>query len=311
MWIQNSLGLMVSDVKKILPNDISKAMAFLLEEFPEDFIAGCQFKPGCLKKHFSPKQRDVDLDNAELINVLLSWYFTQSVALFDKDFSDELIRTEGTELNATTFLRLTGNPVYIPLENKINNVVGCLLAISGARYENQNENGWVVRFDISSYIIGADERFFSKSGFGYTVDDVGKINSNDFINALKDVANLDEQAANEITNKLFYLLSDEPESILWRKNNLDFKPNIVKHKRRANTIYAPQYPRITLLGKAFGDEIRKVSIETGTGRSVRPHIRRAHWHSFLCGVGRAQKKIRWINPIFVHSRSKETNDDAR
>jgi hypothetical protein len=39
---------------------------------------------------------------------------------------------------------------------------------------------------------------------------------------------------------------------------------------------------------------------TATGRaSPRPHIRRAHWHTFLTGQGRQARKLRWMPPIAV------------
>lgn len=305
MTVSRHLNSLVSDIKNILPNDISKVMAFLLEKFPEDFVAGCQLKPGTIEKHFSPKEKNRDFDESETINALISWYFTQSVVLFDRDFSKELVKTEGVKLDAKEFLRLIGNPVYIPLENKIYDVLGCLFMFSGARYKNPKKSGYVIRIDTVCYHSQSDDRLFSKGDFAYQVDDEGEIPSDDFIEDLKENTNLDKQAAIELTNKLFYLLSDEPETIQWRRNNLDFKPEIVKHKRRANTIYAPKYPRLTLLGSEFGEEIRKASTEIGGERTVRPHIRRAHWHTFLCGIGRAQRKIRWIKPVFVHSRDME------
>lgn len=303
MNVSQHLNSLVSDIKKVLPNDISKDMAFLLEEFPEDFVAGCQLKTGTIKKHFSPKEEIRDFDESETINTLISWYFTQSVVLFDRDFSKELVKTEGVKLSAKEFLRLFGNPVYIPLENKIDDVLGCLFMFSGARYENSKESGYVIRIDTVCYHAQSDEWLFSKGGFAYQIDDEGEVPSDDFIEGLKENTHLDKQAAIELTNKLFYLLSDEPETIQWRRNNLDFKPEIIKHKRRANTIYAPKYPRLTLLGSEFGEEIRKASTEIGGDRTVRPHIRRAHWHVFWCGKGRTEKKIRWIKPVFVHSRT--------
>lgn len=31
----------------------------------------------------------------------------------------------------------------------------------------------------------------------------------------------------------------------------------------------------------------------------RPHVRRAHWHHYWCGEGRARLEVRWISPTFV------------
>jgi hypothetical protein len=38
----------------------------------------------------------------------------------------------------------------------------------------------------------------------------------------------------------------------------------------------------------------------GTHASPRPHIRRAHWHSYRVGPGRAETILRWLAPIAVN-----------
>lgn len=58
------------------------------------------------------------------------------------------------------------------------------------------------------------------------------------------------------------------------------------------------------IGKSFekqlasGEEYQK-SAATGTGRTVRPHVRRAHWHHYWVGEGRTRLEVRWIEPTFV------------
>lgn len=42
----------------------------------------------------------------------------------------------------------------------------------------------------------------------------------------------------------------------------------------------------------------------GNGTSKRPHIRKAHWHVYRFGKGRAQKKVLWLPPIEVNCRNK-------
>lgn len=59
-----------------------------------------------------------------------------------------------------------------------------------------------------------------------------------------------------------------------------------------------------VIGKSFekqlasGTEYQK-STATGTGRTVRPHVRRAHWHHYWVGEGRTRLEVRWIEPTFV------------
>lgn len=49
---------------------------------------------------------------------------------------------------------------------------------------------------------------------------------------------------------------------------------------------------------ASGTEYQK-STATGTGRTVRPHVRRAHWHHYWVGEGQTRLEVRWIEPTFV------------
>ena len=37
----------------------------------------------------------------------------------------------------------------------------------------------------------------------------------------------------------------------------------------------------------------------GSSHSVRPHVRRAHWHHYWVGEGRNRLEVRWIEPTFV------------
>ena len=60
------------------------------------------------------------------------------------------------------------------------------------------------------------------------------------------------------------------------------------------------------LGEEFGNAVRKYKEAVASSSlafkgTVRPHIRRAHWHTFLTGKGRVESEIKWIPPIFVKS----------
>ena len=47
---------------------------------------------------------------------------------------------------------------------------------------------------------------------------------------------------------------------------------------------------------------REPSASTGasTGRSPKPHLRRAHWHLYWAGKGRAEPRVKWLPPIPVN-----------
>lgn len=62
------------------------------------------------------------------------------------------------------------------------------------------------------------------------------------------------------------------------------------------------------IGKAFEQQLRRKEDEipcseqmqsAPTSRTVRSHVRRAHWHHYWVGEGRTRLEVRWIEPVFV------------
>lgn len=70
-------------------------------------------------------------------------------------------------------------------------------------------------------------------------------------------------------------------------------------------IFPPDQPKIHLLGESIGTQIRHASRSTehsGSHASKRPHIRRAHWHTYRVGQGRQDFELKWLSPIAVAMR---------
>ena len=65
-------------------------------------------------------------------------------------------------------------------------------------------------------------------------------------------------------------------------------------------------PKIRAIGGNFARAIERWEIEhrndqgVATGRTVRPHMRRAHSHLYWTGAGRKQPRVRFLLPISVH-----------
>lgn len=63
------------------------------------------------------------------------------------------------------------------------------------------------------------------------------------------------------------------------------------------------------IGVRYATEVRRRLAETSdtrrphsTGKSPRPHIRKAHWHIYRIGPGRKETKVLWLAPIEVNFR---------
>lgn len=70
-------------------------------------------------------------------------------------------------------------------------------------------------------------------------------------------------------------------------------------------IFPPDKAKIRFIGQAFGNLIRKAesSYLPGSGTSKKPHIRRAHWHSFWVGakadIDNRKLIVKWLHPMII------------
>lgn len=101
-----------------------------------------------------------------------------------------------------------------------------------------------------------------------------------------------------LINVLQYLIIDEADVVgnKWVKVNNYTPPKgpigVVSPRKKANTI---------VVGKTIAKKLNEASSETvdSTGRRVKPHLRKAHWHRFRCGPGRKETKLKWLYTILV------------
>ena len=110
---------------------------------------------------------------------------------------------------------------------------------------------------------------------------------------------------------VLYICSDEAE--IRDRDAPDWepgfpRPKITKGKER---LFPADRNRIVEVGRELGARLREGAVrsEPGapTGRTVRPHLRRGHWHGFWTGPrkeNRDQQKfvLKWLPPLFVHGR---------
>jgi len=100
---------------------------------------------------------------------------------------------------------------------------------------------------------------------------------------------------------LLYLCTDEPEIDDVRQPGSspgNPRPKRVKHGWR---LFAPDRARIWTVGAQIGKAIREGREHEPTGRTVRPHIRRGHWHGYWYGprTGERVMRVKWLPPIAV------------
>lgn len=126
--------------------------------------------------------------------------------------------------------------------------------------------------------------------------------------SLESNKNENETIVQEVTpliSFLLYLCSEEPEIDDDREPGTSPSLPIPKKTKRGATLFPAKKPRVwsvgTKIGEALKNDKEKTSNQTTGDRTVKTHLRRAHWHGFWTGARTSQRKFiyKWIPPIIV------------
>ena len=106
---------------------------------------------------------------------------------------------------------------------------------------------------------------------------------------------------------LLYLCADEAEIGDGTRHPTMPKP---KRTNKGWRHFPPDAPSVWDVGVRIGAALRRAyhasetgqgTIDQATGRArPRAHVRNAHWHTFLAGHGRTERKLKWLPPIPVN-----------
>lgn len=81
--------------------------------------------------------------------------------------------------------------------------------------------------------------------------------------------------------------------------------------RHGPRLYPPDRPRLWEVGWRTGPALEAAmeraesDWQGGAHTGPRPHLRRAHWHSYWTGQGRSKLALRWLHPILVAATADE------
>ncbi|MFA5633360.1 MAG: hypothetical protein WC997_17840 [Porticoccaceae bacterium] len=100
---------------------------------------------------------------------------------------------------------------------------------------------------------------------------------------------------------VLYLCSDEPEiDDQEAPGERPARPKPTRTKKGWR-LFPPKKPRIWTVGEKIGSVLRDAQQGEASGRAVRPHLRRAHWHGFWTGPRDGERKFiyKWLPPTVV------------
>lgn len=105
-----------------------------------------------------------------------------------------------------------------------------------------------------------------------------------------------------LVSLLLYLCSDEPE--VQDRDEPEARPGRPQPKRTKNgwRLFEARKPRIWTVGAGIGEALRRAAQDEATGRTVRAHVRRAHWHGYWTGARGSDDRrfrYRWLSPMVV------------
>jgi hypothetical protein len=107
-----------------------------------------------------------------------------------------------------------------------------------------------------------------------------------------------------ILSLLLYLCSEAVDLGDVRRKPSNPQPKRTRHGWR---LFPADSPTTWDVGVRIGAALRRAyrgedmaRDSVSTGRHVRPHVRRAHWHTFLTGPQRGGRRVKWLPPIAIN-----------
>ncbi|WP_233874505.1 AcrVA2 family anti-CRISPR protein [Paraburkholderia adhaesiva] len=256
-----------------------------------------------------------------LLGALVAWRPTQGVYRFDQTFYEELIDTdlEG-DVPSQLLTRLPGWAVFVetPLSDNMSYpLLGFWAYLSrlGTQDELELVGIWreeSAKLQEAGINPSRDVLMYSLPLGNHPVQDLlqmmyqradteaGRLPRN---LANSDAFVINTHVVSALLSLLLYLCSEKPDIQDWRPETPKFK-FFGATKRVLNAKNPRQWNVGIRMGAALSLARREASAPDGTGSvaiAVRPHVRRAHWHSYWVGKrGEQSISLRWLPPIPVN-----------
>ena len=115
---------------------------------------------------------------------------------------------------------------------------------------------------------------------------------------------------NPLVSLVLYLCSEEPELDGLKKPSAPLTRPALKKTKQGWKLFPPEKITIRTVGVAIGEQLRNAGTGDPTGKTVRTHLRRGHWHGYWTGPRTGERKFvyHWISPLVVRgSQDREEN----
>lgn len=317
----------LNDTVKDIPNDFFRKLDALHFNESKNWFKEGVFIPedifvNFLSELFFWNSFEDTVTLSKIVLPVLSWRPTQDIITFDKNvydslFSMDLDRNMDTEIfkhfptwslwicteriifNNVIFSGFFATPQYNTLTKKRN---------INLHFVNDFDNNFSLTIELNGLSLDVTIEKIIKENSSFSKIDDKKFpvieNNNILYDNLKGIINL-----------LIYICSygiDDDDNFHYE--TITYPTH--KKTKKGWRLFPPTKPNLRLLGKNFGDTIRKyyeyyATNQNYSGKSPAPHIRRAHWHHFWAGkkLGKERKLIvKWLPPIPVAMQEDDNHD---
>lgn len=242
------------------------------------------------------------------LGALLAWRPTQGIYRYDPTLRDALLATDLSRgIPRGALYHLPGWCVYLedawghPSLGPVHGYYACLEWDANDQHaelrittDAGGDASWRALHGLGIHLVSDDlgeclERFLAPgraAGYGF---------------AAEAVASIYRPVLERAIRLLLYLCSEEPD-IHSDRPGVRGRPTPTRIKG-GEKIFPPTNPAIWETGFRLGRMIRDYETQEHQGGTMRAHLRRAHWHTFLRGPRdqERQRVLRWLPPIPVNA----------
>lgn len=280
---------------------------YQIEDEPNSFI----------KKEMSSEERKTEWrESFSLLLTLSKWRNHKIVYKIDNDFEKELMKTTGQVKIPYKFLEKLENKCFyieLPKDSYFNELHGMFVNITRFLDKwligvNRVTNDTVVYhffiamgkfvrgFGTEEYVDNNGEKGFIFNG---EIEDWTHKDNN--IPVYKEADRINEKLVDcnrFVLQFITYLCAENADIKISDESKSTYHPSAtIKDKYSEILKYDVGYN----FGKIFREYKKRKVNSYPTGISKRPHIRKAHWHTFYKGKGKTETVIHWLSEIFVNA----------
>ncbi|MGD9700763.1 AcrVA2 family anti-CRISPR protein [Acinetobacter sp.] len=291
-----------------------------------DWNDACYIPIGTIMNLMYEKYSNEMVLNASVLAALAAWQKTKGIYRFDETLIEEMLDMDSSDMKIPTevLLRLPQWCLYI--ETPFYKINGVQMDGFFVHIEHDVNKGDVeLRFiratnnhlyplvmHIGDWTIEEGvQRAFAKAkenALTHTNMDVFQV-----LKDLGEVIDDEIKMTKQLVSLVLYLCSDSADYT----RDKPIMPAPIKTKMGLH-LPSAEKAKIWDVGVRTGSIIRLSRQQSGsgetyaeTGRSVRPHVRKAHWHGYWTGPRAEDKKqdrkysVKWIPPVFVKADTGE------